>query len=123
MLERAKAETMSRLTWSAFIDLHPEAHLLIAVVTEDEPAGCRGHLNLMARLAARLSKGHHAVTINRRNSGPEVHCAFEQEGDAKRIGDALGAKDDGVPPGWATRRRFRMDPSVVESISEALRMV
>jgi hypothetical protein len=79
---RARAGTwrglsMPKVSWSAFMDRYPAAHLIAGVIPEDEalPANARRQLALMARLIAWLApKGVCALTVDRQNRTPEIHC-------------------------------------------------
>jgi hypothetical protein len=48
---------MPKVSWSAFMDRYPAAHLIAGVIPEDEalPANARRQLALMARLIAWLA--------------------------------------------------------------------
>jgi hypothetical protein len=113
---------MPKLSWSAFIELHPAAHLVAGVLPEGEATPVtRQALKLMTRLIARLApKGLNALTIDRQNPTPEIDCVFEREIDARRIADALGARIAGRYPGWASQRTFRVDAKARKAIAAAL---
>jgi hypothetical protein len=48
---------MPKVSWSAFLERHPAAHLIVGVLPEDEAAtsNARPQLNLMSALVARLA--------------------------------------------------------------------
>lgn len=116
---------MPKLTWSAFIDQYPAAHLVVGIVPDEEPTGSlRRHLDLMAKLTGRLAKGHYALTINRQGQMPGIQCSLEREDDANRIGDALAAEpQSGDHPGWASQRMFQMDADKCQAITDTLETV
>ena len=67
---------MPKLSWSAFLERHPAAHLVVGVLPEDEAAisNARPQLNLMAALIARLApKGLYALSVDRQGRTPEIH--------------------------------------------------
>ena len=79
----------------AFVERYPATHLIAGGMPRDQPptAGRRQELSLMARLVARLApKGRHALSIDRRNPTPDIHCVSKQDIDAPRVAGALGAR-------------------------------
>lgn len=79
----------------AFVERHPATHLIIGRMPQDQPptAGRRQELSLMARLVARLApKGRYALSIDRRNPTPDIHCVSKRDIDAPRVAGALGAR-------------------------------
>jgi hypothetical protein len=85
---------MPKLSWSAFIELHPAAHLVAGVIPEEDVATvtARDNLALLAKLAKRLAlTGQYAMTVDRRSGLPEIHCAFARETDAAKFAQALNA--------------------------------
>jgi hypothetical protein len=115
---------MPKLSWSAFIERHPAAHLVAGVLPEDEAAtsNARPQLNLMARLIARLAPvGLYALTVDRQGRTPEIHCVFEKDTDALKLAQAVGASAAGRYPGWASQRMFLMDDATRRGITAALK--
>ena len=85
---------MQKVSWSAFLERHPAAHLIVGVLPEDEAAtsNARPQLNLLAALIARLApKGLYALTVDRQGRTPEIHCVFEKDTDALKVAQAVGA--------------------------------
>ena len=79
---------MPKVSWSAFIELHPAAHLVAGVIPEEDVATvtARDSLALLAKLAKRLSlTGQYAMTVDRRSGHPEINCAFARETDAGKV--------------------------------------
>jgi len=103
---------MPKVSWSAFLERHPAAHLIVGVLPEDEAAtsNARPQLNLMARLIARFEpKGFYGLTIDRQGRTPEIHCVFEKDTDPLKLAKAVGASAAGRYPGWASQRTFLPD--------------
>jgi hypothetical protein len=96
------------------LERHPAARLVAGVLPEGEAAtgNLRKHLNLMAKLSACLApKGLYALTVDRQNAAPEIHCVFEKDTDVRRVAAALGARGADIraepasePSGWMMRR-------------------
>ena len=113
----------AEVSWSAFIDRCPAAHLIAGVLPEKEGGGAklRRRLDLLARLLKRLGlDGCYALVIDRSGIRPEIHCAFECEPDARRVGQALLAKDTSRYQGWKSQRAFTLDAQATRAIKSAL---
>jgi hypothetical protein len=114
---------MPKLSWSAFIKLHPAAHLVAGVIPEEDVATvtARDSLALLAKLAKRLSlTGQYAMTVDRPSGLPEIHCAFARETDAARFAQALNATGVGRYPGWASQRQFGLDTEAIKTIAKVI---
>jgi hypothetical protein len=75
---------MPKVSWCAFLERHPAAHLVAGVLPEDEAptSNARRELNLMTKLIARLApKGLYALTVDREHLTPEIHCVFQKDSD------------------------------------------
>jgi hypothetical protein len=71
--------------WSNFIYQHPAAHLIAGIVPEEDvvAASPRRLILLLSKLLSRLGlSGSYALTVDRQNATPEIHCVFEHEIDA-----------------------------------------
>lgn len=111
------------MSWSAFIAHYPAAHLIAGVLPEKEGGGAklRRRLELLARLLKRLGlDGNYALVIDREGARPEVHCAFESEVDARRVGEALLADITNRYHGWQSQRAFTIDAQATRAIKSAL---
>jgi hypothetical protein len=98
---------MPKLSWSAFLQRYPAAHLVAGVLPDDEAAtsNARPQLNLIAALIARLApKGLYALTVDRQGRTREIHCVFEKDTDALKVAQAVGASVAGRYPGWASQQ-------------------
>jgi hypothetical protein len=115
---------MQKVSWSAFLERHPAAHLIVGVLPEDEAANsnARPQLNLIAALIARLApKRLYALTVDRQGRTTEIHCVFEKDADALKLAQAVGASAAGRYPGWASQRMFLMDDATRRGIVAALK--
>jgi hypothetical protein len=98
-----------KVSWSALMERHLAAHLVAGVLPEGAAiiSNVRRQLNLMTKLIARLApKGLYALTVDRQNPTPEIHCVFEKDSDALKLAKAVGAHSAGRYPGWASQRTF-----------------
>lgn len=115
---------MAEISWSAFVARCPAAHLVAGVLPEKEGGGAklRRRLELLGRLLKRLGlDGPYALAIDRSGARPEVHCAFEHEADARRVGEALLAETtDRYHGGWQSQRTFTIDAEATRAIKSAL---
>ena len=115
---------MPKLSGSAFLQRYPAAHLVAGVLPEDEAAtsNARPQLNLMAALINRLApKGLYALAIDRQGRTPEIHCVFEEDADAQKLAQAVGASAAGRYPGWASQQTFLLDDATRRGIAAALK--
>jgi hypothetical protein len=112
-----------KISWSAFIDCHPAAYLVVGVLPKGE-ANPRPRLELLARRLGRLGlTGSYALVIDRKSETPEIHCIFERKADARRVTEALKAEVTSRYPGWKRQRSFLLDGAAVAMIETALREV
>ena len=117
---------MPKLSWSAFIERHPAAHLVVGVIPEQDVATVTvgDSLALLTKLAKRLAlTGQYAMTVDRRSGLPEIHCAFARENDAARFAQALNATGVGRYPGWASQRQFGLDTEAIKTIAKVLEWI
>ncbi len=108
----AYTASVPKLSWSAFIQRHPAAHLVAGVMPESDPiaANARWALGLVPRLIARLApKGLYALAVVREGRTPEVHCVFEKDTDALKLANAVQADRAGRYPGWRSQHTFTLD--------------
>ena len=113
---------MPKVSWSAFMERHPAAHMVAGVIPEALPANARPQLNLVAALIGRLRpKGLYALTVDRQGRTPEIHCVFEKDTDALMLAKAVGASAAGRYPGWASQQTFLLDDATRRGIAAALK--
>ena len=96
---------MSRVPWHLF-NRQPRAHLVAAVLraapttADPDPREAQGVLVRLVR--AQRPASYYATTVVREAGRPEVHLAFEDKGDDRKLADAVEAKATTNYPGWAT---------------------
>ncbi len=79
-------------------------------------------LNLMTKLIDRLApKGFYVLSIDRQGRTPEIHCVFENDADALKLAQAVGATAAGRYPGWASQRTFLLVDATRRGIAAALK--
>ena len=102
---------MSRVPWHLFKDRQPRAHLVAAVLraapttADPDPREAQGVLVRLVR--AQRPASYYATTVVREAGRPEVHLAFEDKGDDRKLADAVEAKATTNYPGWATEWTFQ----------------
>jgi hypothetical protein len=114
---------MADMSWATFIARYPAAHLIAGVLPEKEGGGAklRRRLDLLGRLLKQFRlDGAYALVIDREGSRPEIHCAFEREADARRVGQALLADITDRYRGWNSQRTFSLDAHTARAIKSAL---
>lgn len=85
---------MPKVTWSDLTKHRPNAYLLVASLPQrDVLYNDRRHLNLLTRLISRVAKEKYALASHRQGSALEIHCLFESEEDARKVGHRLGARN------------------------------
>ena len=90
---------MSKQSWQLFERRQPRAHLVVVVMDEAEGAWPKHAQLVLERLVRRHEPSDaYATTIVRESGRPEIFIAFQEERDARTLGDALQAgAPEGVP--------------------------
>jgi hypothetical protein len=87
---------MSRVPWHLFEDRQPQAHLVAAMLnagpTGADPDSREAQLVIVRLVRAQKPVSYYAATVVRHTGRPEVHLAFEDKGDARKLATALKAK-------------------------------
>ena len=115
---------MSRVPWHLFKDRQPRAHLVAAVLraaptaADPDPREAQGVLVRLVR--AQRPASYYATTVVREAGRPEVHLAFEDKGDARKLADAVEAKATTNYPGWATEWTFQLEGATVTALAASL---
>jgi hypothetical protein len=115
---------MSRVPWHLFKDRQPRAHLVAAVLraaptaADPDPREAQGVLVRLVR--AQRPASYYATTVVREAGRPEVHLAFEDKGDARKLADAVEAKATTNYPGWATEWTLQLDSATVLALAATL---
>ena len=115
---------MSRVPWHLFKDRQPRAHLVAAVLraaptaADPNPREAQGVLVRLVR--AQRPASYYATTVVREAGRPEVHLAFEDKGDARKLADAVEAKSTTNHPGWTTEWTFQVEGATVMALAASL---
>ena len=121
---RAKARTVGRgssggkpVPWERLMRWHLGCHL----VTGEHESDRIERPKLLARLVVALRmKGDWAIRVGRDRGRLLVQAAFEEENDALRLTEVLGAKPVRRYVGWASQQEFEFSPAVAERVRKAL---
>lgn len=109
------------LSWAKAIDRHPAGHLITGVYRYD---GQVDRLELLQRLVAAMpATGDWASRTSSDRGEDIVQVVFEQEADAVRLGDTLGARRSGAYPGWKSQRVFGFPLEMAQKIEKVLAAV
>jgi len=110
---------MPLLPWTALVETSGQAHLVVAAVDPDSQSDARTELELLKRLLRKLKvEGDYAATIARTPQGAEICCAFVRSSDADRLAAFGDARPSAIGAAWATARRFILDASARQRITE-----
>jgi len=103
--------------WERLLRWHPDRHL----VTGEHEADRTDRARLLARLIVALRmKGDWAVRVGRDRGRLLVQAALEDENDALRLSEVLGARPVRRYVGWVTQQEFEFDADVAERLRKAL---
>ncbi|HTB35798.1 MAG TPA: hypothetical protein VK777_01890 [Reyranella sp.] len=115
---------MSKVPWHVFRSDHPRAHLVAASIAAAEMVGSpdlKSAKAVLERLVKTLAPtGDYATSIVRETGEPEVHLAFENEPDARKLADSVRAAMTDRYPGWASQRAFELDAAAVDALASGL---
>jgi hypothetical protein len=114
---------MARVPWHLFQDRQPRAHLLVAAMEADFAVGpdLQAAQSVLHRFVRKQKpSSDYATTVVRQTGRPEVYLAFEDEGDARKLADAVEAEVTVGYPGWASQRVFQLDGVKVTELAASL---
>jgi hypothetical protein len=122
---------MPEIGWSAFVEKHPIAHLVAAIIPVNRapvmPSYVQDLRQLIVRLVGRFNlSGDFAVKVEGEthapalHDSPEIHTAFSRREDADKMATGLQARRVSEYTGWATQRQFLLDPLAALEIAAAL---
>jgi hypothetical protein len=104
---------MSKVPWHLIQDRQPRAHLVVAVVRADqlggEPNPRAAQIVLAGIVKIQKPSSYYATTVVREEGRPQVHLAFEDKGDARKLAATVGAEPTNNYPGWATEWALQLD--------------
>jgi hypothetical protein len=117
-------EAMSRVPWHLINDHHRRAHLVVAVLRADQLGGepnPRAAQIVLARIVKiQKPSSYYATTVVREAGRPQVHLAFEDKGDARKLATTLDAEPTNTHPGWATEWTLQLDSATVLALAATL---
>jgi hypothetical protein len=115
---------MSRVPWRLLQDRKPRAHLLVAVLRADQLGGepnPRAAQIVLARIVKiQKPSSYYATTVVREAGRPQVHLAFEDKGDARKLAATVEAEPTKTYPGWATAWTLQLDSATVLALAAML---
>jgi hypothetical protein len=115
---------MSKVPWHIFRNDHPQAHLVAASIEAAELVGSpdlKTAKTILERLVKTLGPtGDYATSIVRETGQPEVHLAFENEFDARKLADSVQADMTSRYHGWASQCAFALDAAAVDALASGL---
>jgi len=122
---------MPELTWSTFVDKHPIAHLVAAIIPVNRGPVVPSHVQELRQLVGRLIgrfniAGDFALKVVGETHvpalyvSPEIHVAFERRQDADKLAEGVKAGRVSEYAGWASQRQFYLDPLAALEIAAAL---
>src|SRR5258707_2851310 len=115
---------MSRVPWHLFKDRQPRAHLVAAVLraaptaADPDPREAQGVLVRLVR--AQRPASYYATAVVREAGRPQVHLAFEDKGDARKLATTVEAEPTNTHPGWATEWTLQLDSATVLALAATL---
>jgi hypothetical protein len=108
---------MSRVAWHYLRNSYPPPHLMAGAMQPDQPVGDSDLMRAQTGLEHLIGKleptGKYATRIVRDVGRPEVHLAFEHEGDARRFAASVNAEATVGHPGWTTQQAFLLNDVTV----------
>jgi hypothetical protein len=115
---------MSRVSWHIFKNPQPGAHLVVATVAAKPTAGGLGpkYVQLVLERLVRSLKpaSYYSTTVVRETGRPEVHLAFADKGDARKLAATVEAEATSNYPGWASTQTFQLDSAMVAPLAATL---
>ena len=115
---------MSRVPWHLFKDRQPRAHLVVAVLRADhlggEPNPRAAQIVLAQIVKIQKPSSYYATTVVREAGRPQVHLAFEDKGDARKLAATVEAEPTNTYPGWATEWTLQLDSATVLALAATL---
>jgi hypothetical protein len=108
---------MSKVPWHKFTD-RPGAHLVVAAMQADQARYAQ--LMLERLISSQQPASYYATTIVREAGRPEVHLAFADVGDARKLASTVEAEASSNYPGWATEWTFHWDSPFVATLVASL---
>jgi hypothetical protein len=115
----AEKASMPLRAYQDLLDEFPNAHLVVAMVRAR--AALQPGKQLLARLLEALKpKGHYALGVQPDGQHFAVHCVFQREDDAVKLGMAVWATRVDRYAGFASQRAFLLNQEGQETIKTVL---
>lgn len=113
----ARSSGGRELPWERLSARQPPSEL----VTGEYDVDRIDRVKLLKRLMAALRMKHDwAIRVSRDRGRMLVQMAVEEENDALRVTEVLGARPVRRYVGWATQREFEFTPELAERLRKAL---
>jgi len=97
---------------------------VVAVLRADQLGGepnPRAAQIVLARIVKiQKPSSYYATTVVREAGRPQVHLAFEDKGDARKLAATVEAEATSNYPGWATDWTFQLDSAMVAPLAATL---
>jgi hypothetical protein len=110
---------MAKLSWIDFLNVHPGAHLVCGIPSEEDQDLRPIAAKLSAAAERQKSTSDYAVGVLRTSGTPKVACAFTDESAAIAIAELVGAKRVESTGNWGSERCFTLDATTLEGIDRA----
>jgi hypothetical protein len=115
---------MPKVPWHVFRSDHPRAHLVAASIESAELVGSpdlKTAKAVLERLVKTLAPtGDYATSIVRETGQPEVHLAFANELDARKLAESVQAAMTDRYHGWTSQHAFALDAAAVDAMGSGL---
>jgi hypothetical protein len=115
---------MSKVPWHVFRNDHPRAHLVAASIEAAELVGSpdlKTAKTILERLVKTLGPtGDYATSIVRETGQPEVHFAFANEVDARKLADSVQAAMTERYHGWTSQHAVALDADALDALAAGL---
>ena len=97
---------------------------MVAVLCADQLGGepnPRAAQIVLARIVKiQKPSSYYATTVVREAGRPQVHLAFEDKGDARKLATTVEAEPTNTYPGWATEWTLQLDSATVLALAATL---
>jgi hypothetical protein len=115
---------MSKVPWHILKNSQSRAHLVAGAMRTDQSVDVSDLTKAQTELERLVRKlaptGNYATTIVRDVVSSEVHLAFEDEGDARRLAAAVSAEATVGYPHWTTQQTFLLNDVKVGALLASL---
>lgn len=112
---------MAKLDWSAFLDVHRDAHCVSLEVAPPEDAPTN-NLRQLSDTVKRLirdqlkPKGAWALQLQRQHGTQFIHCAFSGQDDARALATAIAAPLCSKSNEWLSHWAIKLNDELFEVV-------